>query len=120
MQFQSIWRDPKFFGLIGFISVVSPSLLFFFIGKPYKFYYPATGATGIIWEGAFQPFFLYFVIGAAIAAWGCYRNKLLAWLGSIFVLVLSILTFPGLGLIIVPGAVLLLVGAALKTFGKGT
>lgn len=120
MQFQSIWRNPKFYGLLGFISVVGPSLLFFFAGRPYKFYYPATGATGIIWQGALQPFFLYFVIGAAIAAWGCYRNTLLAWLGSISVLALSILIFTGLGLIIVPGAVLLLVGAALKTFSKGT
>ncbi len=59
------WRDPEFYGLLGFILVISTSLLYFFTFMP---------MTSL----------LYLVIGATVAAWGCYRNTLLAWLGSIF------------------------------------
>ncbi len=122
----SPWLNPKIYGLLGFILVAAPTLLFFFAGMPY------TGAssteigsreysvTETVWEGAFNPVFLYFVIGAAVAAWGCNRNTTLAWVGSIFVLFLSILALFSIGLFTLPGAVLLVTGAALKTFNKGT
>ena len=76
--------------------------------------------TETVWEGAFNPVFLYFVTGAAVAAWGCNRNKTLAWVGSLFVLVLSILAMFSIGLFTLPGAVLLVTGAALKTFNRST
>jgi len=91
------WRDPEFYGLLGFILVASTSLLYFSTGMPVTF-------------------FLYFIIGAAVAMWGCYRNVLLAWLGGIFVLVLSILLIFSVGLLNFIGSIFLLAGAALKTF----
>jgi hypothetical protein len=121
----SRWRNPKIYGLLGFILVAAPTLLFFFVGMPYTRVSPTeigsreSGVMETIWEGAFNPFFLYFVIGAAVAAWGYNRNTTLAWVGSFFVLALSIITLPSIGLITLPGAVLLVTGAALKTFNRG-
>ena len=122
----SLWRNPKVYGLLGFILVASPTLLFFFAGMPYSRVTPTEigsyeiSLTETVWEGAFNPFFLYFVIGATVAAWGCYRNTLLAWVGSLFVLTLSIITLPCIGILTFPGAVLLLASAALKTFNKSS
>ncbi len=76
--------------------------------------------TETVWEGAFNPVFLYFVIGAAVAAWGCNRNRILSWVGSLFVLFLSILALFSVGLFTLPGALLLVTGAALKTFNSST
>jgi hypothetical protein len=64
------WRDPEFYGLLGFILVAGTSLLYYITYMP------------------MAPL-LYLVIGAAAAAWGCSRNTLLAWLGSILVLALT-------------------------------
>jgi hypothetical protein len=93
------WRDPEFYGLSGFILVVSTSVLYFFT------YMPMTSL-------------LYLIIGAAVAAWGIYRNTLMAWLGSILVLALSISLMFSAGLLPIVGAVVLLAGAALTTFKK--
>ncbi len=122
----SPWRNPKIYGLLGFLLVAAPMLFFFFAGMPYtKVSSTEIGSreysvTETVWEGAFNPVFLYFVIGAAVAAWGCNRNKILAWVGSFFVLILSILALFSVGLFTLPGAVLLVTGAALKTFNRGT
>jgi hypothetical protein len=69
-------------------------------------------------HGAFNPFLLIFVIGAAVAAWGCHRNTLMAWTGSIFVLIYSILAVFSIGMLIFPGALLLIIGSSLKTLNK--
>jgi protein-S-isoprenylcysteine O-methyltransferase Ste14 len=120
------WRNPKIYGLLGFILVAVPMLFFFFAGMPYTEASSTVigsreySATETVWEGAFNPVFLYFVIGAAVAAWGCNRNKTLSWVGSLFVLFLSILALFSIGLFTLPGAVLLVTGAALKTFNRGT
>ncbi len=122
----SRWRNPKIFGLLGFILVAAPMLFFFFAGMPYTGVSSTVigsreySVTETVWEGAFNPVFLYFVIGAAVAAWGCNRNKILAWAGSLFVLFLSILALFSVGLFTLPGAVLLVSGAALKTFNRST
>jgi hypothetical protein len=122
-----LWRNPKLYGLLGFILVAAPSLFFFFMGIPgtrvTETEYAGgnkTVVTETVWIGAFNPFLLNFVIGAALAAWGCYRSKLLAWVGSLFVLAFSILGIFSIGLLTLPGAVLLLVGAAFKTYNKST
>ena len=115
--------------MIGFILVAAPSLFFFFAG------FPMTGVsetltqtesginrtifTGTIRIGAFNPFLLVFVIGAAVAAWGCYRSTLLAWVGSLFLLAYSILGIFTIGMFIFPGAIFFLTGAVLKTIKKG-
>jgi len=120
-----LWRNPKLYGSLGFILVAAPSLFFFFMGIPgtsaTETEY-ANGSRTIVTEtvriGAFNPFLLNFVIGAAVAAWGCYRSKLLAWAGSLFILVYSILAMFSIGLLTLPGAVLLVIGAALKTVGE--
>lgn len=121
------WRNPKVYGLIGFILVASPALLFFLTGIPGTSVTETEYAGGnknviteTVWMGAFNPFLLSFVIGAAVAAWGCYRSKLLALVGSLFILAYSILAIFSIGLLTLPGAVLLIVGAALKTFSKST
>ncbi len=117
-----IWRNPKAYGLLGLILVAVPTLLFFIAWMPYSRVTPTEigsreySVTETVWEGAFNPFFLYFVIGASAAAWGCYRSKLMAWAGSLFVIAFSILAMFSIGLLTLPGAVLLLAGAALKTF----
>ena len=69
-------------------------------------------------QGTFNPFLLIFVIGATVAALGCYRNTFMAWVGSIFVLVYSMLAVFSIGLLILPGALLLIIGIALRTINK--
>lgn len=99
-----IWRNPKAYGLLGLILVAAPSLFFFIAGMPYSRVTPTEigsreySVTETVWEGAFNPLFLYFVIGASVAAWGCYRSKLMAWAGSLVVLALSILAMFRIGL----------------------
>jgi hypothetical protein len=119
------WRNPKLYGLLGFILVAAPSLFFFFMGMPGTSVTETeyadgnrTVATETVWLGAFNPFLLNFVIGAAVAAWGCYRSKLMAWAGSLFVLAFSILAMFSIGLLLLPGAMLFLIGAVFKTFNK--
>jgi hypothetical protein len=120
----SRWRNPKIYGLLGLILVAAPMLFFFFAGLPYtrvtstEIGSEEYSVTETVWEGAFNPVFLYFVIGAAVAAWGCNRNTTLAWVGSLFILILSILALFSIGLFTLPGAVLLVTGAALKTFNR--
>jgi len=121
----SFWRNPKHYGLLGFILIAAPSLFFFFAGIPGTQVSETeivggnrTIVTETVWIGAFNPFLLVFVIGAGIAAWGCYRSTLMAWAGSLFVLAFSILALFSIGLLTVPGAVILLIGAALKTFNR--
>ncbi len=122
-----LWRNPKVYGLLGFILVAAPSLFFFFMGMPgtsvTETEYAGgnkTVVTETVWMGAFNPFLLSFVIGAVVAAWGCYRSKLMAWVGSLFVLAYSILAMFSIGLLTLPGAVLLVIGAAFKTIKKST
>lgn len=117
-----LWRNPKLYGLLGFILVAAPSLFFFFMGMPGTQVTETEYASGnrtvvteTVWLGAFNPFLLLFVIGAAVAAWGCYRSKLMAWVGSLFILVYSVLAMFSIGLLTLPGALLLITGAAFKT-----
>jgi|GEM_PF-1777756 len=93
------WRDPEFYGLLGFVLAAGTSFLY------YLTYMPMTSL-------------LYLVIGAAAAAWGCSRNTLLAWLGSVLVLALSISLISSAGLLPFVGAIVLLAGATLTTFNK--
>jgi len=123
----SLWCNPKFYGLLGLVLVSVPPLFFFFMGVPgtsvMETEYAGgnrTVVTETVWIDAFNPYLLIFVIGATIAAWGCYRNKLMAWIGSLFVLAFSIISMFSIGLLTLPGAVLLIVGAAVKTFIKNT
>lgn len=122
-----LWRNPKLYGLLGSVLVATPSLFFFFMGMPgtsvTETEYAGgnkTVVTETVWMGAFNPFLLSFVIGAAVAAWGCYRSKLMAWVGSLLVLAYSILGIFSIGLLTLPGAVLLVIGAAFKTVNKST
>lgn len=122
-----LWRNPKLYGLLGFVFVAAPSLFFFFMGMPgtsvTETEYAGgnkTVVTETVWVGAFNPFLLSFVIGAAVAARGCYRSKLMAWAGSLFVLAFSILAIFSIGLLTLLGAVLLVIGAAFKTNIKST
>jgi len=122
---ESFWRDPVFYGSLGFILVSVPCLYYFFMGIPgtsvSEIVY-ANGNRTVVVEtvrtGAFNPFLLIFVIGATVAALGCYRNTLMAWAGSIFVLFYSILAGFSIGLLLLPGALLLIIGTALKTINK--
>lgn len=119
------WRNPVFYGLVGFILVVAPCLYYFFLGIPEtsigEIVY-ANGTKVVVVEtvrtGAFNPFLLIFVIGATVAVLGCYRNTFMAWIGSIFVLVYSILAGFSIGLVLLPGALLLIIGTALRTINK--
>ena len=125
-------QDPVIYGILGFMLVAGPSLYFFFTG------FPMTGVSETVTQtvdeggsrigdinrtivtetvrvGAFNPFLFIFVIGSAVAAWGCYRSTLLAWVGSLFLLAYSILGIFTIGMFIFPGAIFLLMGAVLKT-----
>ncbi len=120
-----LWRNPKVYGLLGFILVAAPSLFFFFAGMPGTQVSETeiaggnrTVVTETVWIGAFNPFLLVLVIGAGAAVWGCYRITPMAWAGSLFVLAFSILTVFSIGLLTLPGAVLLLIGAGFKTANK--
>jgi hypothetical protein len=122
-----LWRNPKLYGILGFVLVTAPSLFFFIMGIPgtsvTETEYSGgnnTIVTETVWMGAYNPFLLIFVISAAVAAWGCYQNKLMALVGSLFVLAYSILTMFSIGLFTLPGAMFLIVGAALMTLGKST
>jgi len=111
-----LFRNPKVYGLLGYILVAIPSLLFFFKGISGFRYYPAIHIAEM--QGAYQPFYLYLILGASVAALGCYRSALMAWLGSIFVLALSISLMFSAGLLPIVGAFVLLAGSALTTFKK--
>lgn len=120
-----LWRNPKLYGLLGFVLVAAPSLFFFFLGMPGTSVTETEYANGsrtvvteTVWMGAFNPFLLSFVIGAAVAAWGCYRSTRMAWVGSLFVLAYSVLAMFSIGLLTLPGAVLLVIGAVFKTAGE--
>ena len=69
-------------------------------------------------QGAYLPFYLYLILGASVAALGCYRSALMAWLGSILVLALSISLIFSAGFLPFIGAIVFLAGAALRTFNK--
>ncbi len=120
-----LWRNPKLYGLLGLILVAAPSLFFFFAGIPgtqvTETEIPGgnrTTVTETVWIDAYNPFPLIFVIGAAVALFGCHRSTLMAWTGSLFVLAFSILAMFSIGLLILPGAVLLLIGAGFKSANK--
>lgn len=121
----NFWRNPKLYGLLGFVLVAAPTLFFFFMGMPGTSVTEteyANGTRTVVTEtvrmGAYNPFLLLFVAGAAIAAWGCHRSTLLAWAGSLFVLAFSILAMFSIGLLTLPGAVLLVIGAIFKKVNK--
>lgn len=114
--------NPKLFGLLGLILVAIPTLFFFFAGLPYtgggEIQYAngsKTVVTGTVWEGAFNPSMFLFIFLAVIATLGSYRSILMAWVGSILLLILSILAGFTVGLFALPGTIFLLVGAILKT-----
>ncbi|VVB89302.1 Uncharacterised protein [uncultured archaeon] len=119
-------RNPVTYGILGLMLVAVPMLFFFFAGLPYtgggETQY-ANGSktvfTGTVWMGAFNPVFLIFIFGAAVAAWGCYRNTLMACTGSLFVLALSILAMFSIGILLLPGAIFLLTGAVFRTIKTG-
>lgn len=122
-----LWRNPKLYGILGFILVSAPPLFFFFMGVPgtsitEKEYAGGnrTVVTETVRSGAYNPLLLIFVIGAAVAAIGCYRSKHMAWVGSLFVLAYSILAMFSIGMLIFPGAVVLLAGAAVKIVDRST
>jgi len=121
----SLLQNPVIYGILGFILVASPTLYFFFSG------FPMTGVSetwsqtesginsSIVMEtvsiGAFNPFLLIFVVAASIASWGCYRNTPMAWIGSLFLLAYSILAMFSIGMLLFPGAIILLTGAVFKS-----
>ncbi len=115
--------NPKIYGMLGLILVAVPMLFFFVAGLPYSesgetLY--ANGTTtyysGIVWKGAFNPSLLIFVFLAGTAAFGCYRNKLVAWVGSVLLLILCIIAGFSVGLFGLPGTIILFVGALLKSY----
>jgi len=119
-QSTPVWRNPEVYCKLGFALVAAPSILLFLVGMPYSTINSVAsgtvaGATETVFEGAFQPFFLYFVIGAAFGTWGYRRNTLLGWAGSLFVLALSIITITSVGMFNLPGAVLLFIGMILRS-----
>jgi len=123
-QSTPVWRNPEVYCKLGFALVAAPSVLLFLVGMPYLRTESTinsvasgtvTGATETVFEGAFQPFFLYFVIGAALGTWGYHRNTLLGWAGSLFVLALSIITIASVGMFNLPGAILLFIGMILRS-----
>ena len=121
------WRNPMFYGYLGLILVVVPCLYFFFMGISGTMVTETGYADGnsyvaveTVRQGAFNPFLLIFIIGAGVAAFGCFRNTLMAWAGSIFVLIYSMLAVFSIGLLLLPGALLLIIGTALKTLNKNT
>ncbi|CAG0994013.1 hypothetical protein METP2_02793 [Methanosarcinales archaeon] len=95
----SFLQNPVIYGILGFILVASPSLYFFFAGFPGTSVSETwnqtesginkTIVTKTVWIGAFNPILLIFVIGAAVAAWGCYRRTSMAWIGSFFFCLLT-------------------------------
>ncbi len=114
--------NPKLYGLLGLTLVSIPMLFFFFAGLPYtgggEIQYASgskTVFTGTVWEGAFNPVMFIFIFLAVIATLGCYHSKLMAWLGSILLLILSIITGFTVGMFALPGTIVLLIGAILKT-----
>lgn len=117
-RFSPLLRNPKTYGLLGYILVAAPSLLFYFEVIAGIRYYPATHITETTWQGTYQPFYLYLISGATVAAIGCYRSAFMAWLGSILVLALSISLIFRAGLLPFIGAIVLLAGAAVMTINK--
>ncbi len=120
-----LWRNPKLYGLVGLILVAAPTLFYFFGGIPGTSVTETVYANGTrttvtetVSTGAFNPMLLIFVIGAAAAAFGCYRSTLLAWTGSLFVLIFSILAMFSIGLLTLPGALFLITGAVFRTVSE--
>lgn len=107
------WHNPMFFGMLGFIAIVIPCLFYFFMGVSGTMVTETEYANGnrsmvveTVRQGAFIPFLLIFITGAGVAAYGCYRNTQMAW--AVF----------SIGLLLLPGALLLIMGYALKTMNK--
>jgi|GEM_PF-6925207 len=87
---KSLIRNPVFFGSLGLILVALPCLYYFFMGVSGTMvseteYANGTRSTVVetVRQGAFNPFLLIFIIGAGVAAYGCYRSTRMAWIGSI-------------------------------------
>jgi hypothetical protein len=121
----SLLRNPVFYGILGLILFALPYLYYFFMGVSGTMVTETEYANGnrstvveTVRQGAFNPFLLIFIIGAGVAAYGCYRNTQMAWAGSIFVLIYSILAVFSIGLLLLPGALILIIGSALKTMKK--
>lgn len=118
-------QNPEIYGILGFILVAAPSLYFFFAGFPGTSISDTwiqtenginkTTVTETVWTGAFNPYLLIFAIGAAVAAWGCYRSAQMAWVGSLFLLSYSILAMFSIGMLLLPGVIFLLMGAVFKS-----
>ena len=125
----SFLQNPVIYGILGFMLVAAPCLYFFFTGFPgtsvsetvtqTEIGINRTIVTETVRIGAFNPFLLIFVIGAAVAAWGCYRSMPIAWIGSLFLLAYSILAILSIGMLILPGVIFLLAGAVFKTIKTG-
>jgi hypothetical protein len=121
----SFLQNPVIYGILSFMLVAAPCLYFFFAGFPGTSVSEAwnrtesginkTTVTETVWTGAFNPFLLIFVIGAAVAVWGCYRSTPMAWIGSLFVLIYSMLAIFSIGMLLLPGELFLLTGSVFKT-----
>jgi len=121
----SFLQNPVIYGILGFMLVAAPSFYFFFAGFPgtstsetwnqTESGINKTSVTETVWTGAFNPFLLIFAIGAAVAAWGCYRSTPTAWIGSLFLLAYSILALFSIGMLLLPGTIILLMGAVFKS-----
>ncbi len=121
----SLLRNPVFYGSLGLILVALPCLYYFFMGVSGTMVSETEYANGTrsmvvetVRQGAFNPILLIFIIGAGVAAYGCYRSTQMAWIGSIFVLIYSFLAVFSIGLLLLPGALLLIIGSAIKTMKK--
>lgn len=125
----SFLGNPVFYGIVGFILIAAPSIYIFFIGIPgtevsETITQTDSGNSGInrtitartVYTGTHNPFLLIFILLAGIAAWGCYRNTLMALVGSLLMLIFSILAMFSIGILILPGSILLLAGAVLRKF----
>lgn len=124
-------QNPVIYGIIGFILVAGPSLYFFFAGFSIQGVSETatqtvdesgrqigdinrTIVTETVRTGAFNPFLIICAIGAAVAAWGCYRSTAMAWIGSLFLFALTILAMFSIGILLLPGVLFLLAGAVFR------
>jgi len=124
-SYTSFLQNPVIYGILGFMLVAAPCLYFFFAGFPgtsvsERWNQTETGinktiVTETVRTGAFNPFLLIFVVAASITAWGCSRSTPVAWIGSLFVLAYSILAIFSIGMLVLPGAIILLAGAVFKS-----
>lgn len=102
---RQLYHNPEFYILLGFILVVSPSIIFLLIGR-----YDLSNFNYMMTRDSF---ILCIINIASMTLWGFYEHKILGWIGGIVLIAISMFS-----IYIIPGSIFLFIGIIFKNFNK--